>query len=194
MTDTPTPAPLVLLEVDVTTSDIEAFNMHVGCGPTMRARWRRQHIMLAATTAAIVVVWNWLDAGIAGFSWYAHVLVPVAAIVILFAAVSPLNLAMHRWSLRRGLRAQLRRSPGETYLGPQRIEVTAEGIAVTGSVSRGVYGWAAVSGLQETPALILVMLGETMAVVVPKRGQADAALEALRAAVRKHAGDAATRL
>ena len=52
----------------------------------------------------------------------------------------------------------------------------------------------AVTGLQETPELLLVMLGETLAIVVPKRGQADATLDALRAAVRNRPGAAATGL
>ncbi len=79
------------------------------------------------------------------------------------------------------------RAPREDYLGHKRIEANAEGISVTGANSTNRYGWAAVTGLQETPELLLVMLGAMMAIVIPTRGQDDARLDALRALVRARA-------
>ncbi|WP_198377849.1 YcxB family protein [Neoroseomonas rubea] len=182
----PATPPLAVLEVDVTLPDIEAFNLHVGFSPRMRARWRRQFVLLYAVLASILVGWNWLAFGAARFEPFQHLVAPLLILAALGIVFTPVSYALHRWNLRRTLRVMLGRSPRDDFLGRKRIEATAEGIAVIGTASRGFYGWAAVTGLQETPELLLVMLGDAMAIVVPKRGQADPALDALRVAVRRH--------
>jgi hypothetical protein len=189
MTETDRPAPLAALEVEVevTLPDIEAFNLHVGFSPRMRARWRRQFALIYVVTAAGLVGWNWLAFGAARFDWLLHLVVPMLVVGVLILAFIPVSYAMYRWNLRRTVRTMLGRAPREDYLGRKRIEATADGITVTGTASRSAYGWSAVTGLQETPDLILVMLGEAMAIIVPKRDQADAALDALRIAVRRAA-------
>jgi len=56
-------------------------------------------------------------------------------------------------------------------------------VTVTGANGRSSYGRDAMIGLRETEALILVMPGETLAILVPKRGQEEARPAALRAVV-----------
>jgi hypothetical protein len=193
-TDRPDPAPLATLEVEVTLPDIEEWNLHVAFSPRMRARWRRQFAAMYGLAAVILPAWNLHTYGFEDFDPLSDALVPLLLLAVFAAIVTPLSYALHRWNVRRVVRTMLGRSPREDYLGPKRIEASAEGISVTGANSATRYGWEAVTGLGETEGLLLVMLGEAMAIVVPKRGQADAALEALRAAVRDRSGAAATGL
>ncbi len=187
-TPTPDPAPeTIAMEVDITLPDIEAFNLHVAFSPRMRARWRRQFVALYAGVSILLVGWNLLTFGPDGFDWVPHVLVPVLIIGAMAAVLTPLSYALHRWNVRRVVRTMIGRAPREDYLGRKRIAVSAQGISVTGANSANRYDWAAVTGLQETPDLLLVMLGEMMAIVIPKRGLDDARLDALRALVRARA-------
>jgi hypothetical protein len=193
-TDRPAPAPLAVLEVDVTLPDIEAFNLHIAFSPRLRARWLRQFVAIYLALCALLVGWNLLAFGREGFDWVAHALAPLAIISAMAAVLTPVSYALHRWNVRRVVRTMVGRAPREDYLGRKRIEANAEGISVTGANSANRYGWGAVTGLQESPELLLVMLGEMMAIVVPKRDQADATLDALRAAVRNRPATAATGL
>lgn len=177
----------IAIEVDVTLPDIEAFNLHVAFSPRMRARWRWQFVAIYGVLCVLLVAWNLLTFGRDGFEFVPHALAPVLIISALAAVLTPISYALHRWNLRRMVRTMIGRAPREDYLGHKRIEATAEGISVTGANSANRYAWAAVTGLQETPDLLLVMLGEMMAIVIPKRGQDDAQLDALRALVRAHA-------
>ena len=74
----------------------------------------------------------------------------------------------------------------QVYYGTKRIEAWPEGIAVLGAASQSRYAWIAVTGVEETDGLMMVMLGETMAILVPMRGQPAEAIGALRAAIRRH--------
>ncbi len=174
----------VVLDVDVTLPDIEAFNLHVAFSPRLRRRWIWQFVAIYGALCVLLVAWNLLTFGRDGFEWVAHALAPVLIISALAAVLTPISYALHRWNVRRVVRTMIGRAPREDYLGHKRIEANAEGISVTGANSANRYGWAAVTGLQENPDLLLVMLGEMLAIVIPKRGQDDARLDALRALVR----------
>lgn len=176
----------ICLDVEITLPDIEEFNLLVAFSPRMRARWRRQFMAMYALAAVAVVGWNLSSFGPAGFDLVSHALAPLLMLGVCAAAVTPLSYVLHRWNLRRVVRAMVGRAPREEYLGHKRIEATAEGIEVSGANSVNRYGWEAVAGLRETDGLILVMLGETIAILVPRRGQAAAALDALRAMVAAH--------
>jgi len=177
------PATPVTLDVEVTPSDYEDFNLHVAFRPRLRARWRRQFLAMYGIAFAVVVAANLVVAGTEGFDWRAHLLAP-AVLVLAFAAVAtPASYALHRWNVKRTVRAMLGGAPREDFLGRKRIEASDSGISVTGRASRGDYGWAAVTGVEETGSLLLVMLGEALAIIVPKRGQDEATLAALRACV-----------
>lgn len=185
MTTIPAPPPeTIALEVEITLPDVEAFNLQVAFSPRLRARWRRQFVVIYVGVAVVLVGWNLLAFGVAGFDWVAHALAPLLIITALAAVVTPASYALHRWNVRRVVRTMIGRAPREDYLGRKRIEATARGISVTGANSSNTYGWAAVTGVQETDALLLVMLGETLAIIVPKHGQDAARLAALRAMVR----------
>lgn len=184
-TPTPDPAPeAIAIQVDITLPDIEAFNLHVAFSPRLRRRWMWQFVAIYLAVLLILVGWNWLSFGRADFDWVAHALAPLVVISAMAAVLTPISYALHRWNVRRVVRTMVGRAPREDYLGRKRIEATAQGISVTGANSLNRYAWAAVTGLQEPPGLLLVMLGETLAIVIPRRGQDEALLDALRAMVR----------
>lgn len=185
------PPQAVALDVEVTMPDIEEFNLLVAFSPRLRARWRRQFVAMYATLGGALVGWNLLAFGVSGFDWVTHGLAPLLILGAIALAVTPVTYALHRWNVRRTVRAMVGRTPREDYLGRKRIEAAADGITVTGANSVARYGWDAVTGLQETAGILLVMLGETLAIVVPKRAQDAARLEALRALVRHRAAPAA---
>jgi hypothetical protein len=177
------PPEKVTLDVEVTLPDIEDFNLLVAFSPRLRARWRRQFMLMYGLVGVLLIGWNLFAFGLARFDPVQHALAPLLILAAFAAVVTPLSYVAHRWNVRRVVRVMVGRSPREDYLGRKRIEVTADGIAVTGANSANRYGWDAVVGLRETNGLILVMLGETLAILVPKRGQDGAALDALRALV-----------
>jgi len=181
----------VALDVEVTMPDVEDFNLLVAFSPRLRARWRRQFILMYGLAAILLLGWNLFTFGTARFDLLQHGIAPLLILGALAAVVTPLSYAAHLWNVRRVVRAMVGRSPREDYLGRKRIEASADGISVTGANSLNRYGWDAVIGLQETPGLILVMLGETLAILVPKRGQDAAQLEALRAMVHAHVAPSA---
>ncbi|WP_230169354.1 YcxB family protein [Roseomonas sp. CECT 9278] len=180
------PPESVVLDVDVTLPDIEAFNLHLAFSPRLRARWRRQLVAIYGLLLALCVVLNLLSFGWGAFDWTVHLLVPVASVAVVALLLTPAAYALHRWNVRRVVRAMVGQPAREAALGRKRIEATARGIALGGAHSQSFYGWAAVTGLQETPDLLLVMLGETLAIVIPRRGIAAAQVDALRAMVRAH--------
>ena len=182
-TDARPPEGSVTLDIEVTLPDIEEWNLLVAFSPRMRARWRRQFAVMYGLAAVILPTWNLYTIGFEAFDPVSDALVPLLLLAAIAAVVTPLSYAAHRWNVRRLVRTMLGRAPREDYLGPKRIEVSGTGIAVTGANSTTRYGWQAVTGLAETERLILVMLGETVAILVPKRGQDEAKLAALRAAV-----------
>ncbi|MBB5690771.1 YcxB family protein [Roseomonas alkaliterrae] len=192
-TPAPPPPEAVRLDVEVTMPDVEAFNLLVAFSPRLRARWRRQFLLIYGLAAVVLPGWNLYSLGLAGFDPLAHGIVPLLILGVLAAIVTPLSYAAHRWNVRRVVRAMVGRSPREDYLGPKRIEASPEGISVSGANSLNRYGWDAVIGLRETEGLLLVMLGETLAILVPKRGQDPARLEALRAMVRARAAPPETK-
>jgi hypothetical protein len=188
-TPTTDPAPeTVAIEVDITLPDIEAFNLHIGFAPPLRARWRRQFVAIYGALFLLFVALNLVQSGWAELDWSVDLMVPVVSVAVVALVLTPAAYALHRWNLRRAVRAMIGTPPREAYLGRKRIEATAQGITVSGADSTSTYGWAAVTGLQEPPGLLLVMLGETLAVVIPHRGQDAARLDALRAMVRAQLG------
>jgi hypothetical protein len=183
----PPPSGSLTLDVEITMPDIEAFNLHVGFSPRLRARWRRQFVAIYGSLGAVLIAWNLLAFGVSGFDWVSHGLAPLLILGAIALVLTPVTYALHRWNLRRAVRAMVGANPREDYLGRKRIEATPDGIALAGTNSHSRYRWDAVTGLQETDGLVLVMLGETLAILVPKRGQDEPRLEALRAMVRGRA-------
>lgn len=178
--------PPVSLTVEVEPRDYEAFCLHVAFRPRMRARWRRQFIAMYGGVLVLLVGANLYTFGLQGFDPFAHLIAP-ALILAAFAVVfTPLSYVLHRWNVRRTVRAMLGKAPRDEYLGTKRIEATAEGIAVLGAASQSRYAWTAVTGVEEADGLMMVMLGETMAILVPMRDQPAEAIGALRAAIRRH--------
>jgi len=179
------PAPdSIAIEVEVTLPDIEAFNLHIAFSPRLRTRWMRQFVAIYLVVLLLLLALNWLTFGLGEFDWLVHVLVPVLIVAVFALVMTPASFALHRWNVRRAVRAMVGQPAREASLGRKRIEAGAQGISLTGANSTSHYGWAAVTGLQETPDLMLVMLGEMLAIVIPRRGQDEARLAALGAMVR----------
>jgi hypothetical protein len=81
-------------------------------------------------------------------------------------------------------------------VGRMRLDIGPQGLLLVKPGGEARFAWGSVSGIEEAPGQVFIMLGRLMAIVVPIRGIAASDLDALRAVVRRHAGatapDAAT--
>lgn len=180
---------MVTLAYDVAPADYEAFNLHWAMHPRLRARWRRQMIAMVLLVPWMpVLVLNVIDNGFRDIELVPDVLVPAGAALLVLAILIPISYAIYPWRVRRAVRTMLGRAPNEDFLGSKRLEATEQGLRLSGRASSASYDWSAVQGIEETASHLFVMLGSAIAIIVPKRGQADAVVDALRAAIRKHAG------
>lgn len=173
------------LVFEVTPADYEAFNLHVAFGPRLRARWRWQFAVIYGGAAALLVGANLFIFGTARFDLVDHLLVPVLIVAGAAAVVTPLAYLAHRWNVRRVVRVMLGHAPREEYLGRKELTATPEGLVEAGKVSRAEYGWAAVTGVEESASVLLVMLGQTKAIIIPKRDLDAATESSLREALHR---------
>jgi len=168
---------MVSLAFDITVEDFEAFNLHLTeAGGRRRKRWRN-HAIFFALMAGVMTAYYAMN----------EVLDDPADLPLLYGA--PLGFAfvllvifetLRPWLLRRQIRTLLGRAPRDAFLGPKRLDATAEGLTVTAETSTTQCAWAAITHVEETPLYIFLMLGNASGIIIPKRGQAETAIAALR--------------
>nr|WP_246503830.1 YcxB family protein [Plastoroseomonas arctica] len=89
--------------------------------------------------------------------------------------------ALRPWFIRRQIRTLLGRAPRDAFLGHKRLEASPEGLTITATTSTTQCEWAAITHVDETSQHLFLMLGNASGIIIPKRGQPQAALDALRA-------------
>lgn len=175
---------MIRLEYDVTPTDFEAFNLQVAYRPRLKAQRRRQAItLLILFPLAVVAVGQMFPRARGGPDLIWHVAAQLAFGLVAAAAMILFSHLLYRWRLRAQVRRMLGRNPRESFLGPQQLELGPEGVTIDGAHLRATYRWPAVVGVEETDAHLFIMLGEVYGIIIPRRGQDEAALAALRATV-----------
>lgn len=175
---------MIRLEYEVTPADFEAFNLQVAYRPRLKAQRRRQAITLLILFPLAVMTIGLLfppPKGGPDLIWY--ILAQLAFGLVAAAAMILISHLVYRRRLRGVVRSMLGRNPRESFLGKQQLEAGPEGVTVESAHLRATYRWPAVVGIEETEAHLFVMLGEVYGIIVPKRGQDEAALAVLRSTV-----------
>ena len=91
--------------------------------------------------------------------------------------------------VRMNTRRMLKKQPDDLFLGRHQLDFGPDGISDTTATASGRMEWADIRRVEETPQHLYVILGTLQGVIIPKRGQDAATLEAVRAQLRAHVDD-----
>ncbi len=91
--------------------------------------------------------------------------------------------------VRMNTRRMLKRQPDELFLGRHQLDFGPDGITDTTATASGRMDWSDVRRVEETPQHLYVILGTLQGVIIPKRGQDAATLDAVRTQLRAHVAD-----
>ncbi|WP_251864497.1 YcxB family protein [Achromobacter sp. Marseille-Q4962] len=186
----PAPARMV---VDLTADDYAEFAVYVYKRPDLRNRRFRSHLRFAIVMIVVLFAYlAWQTWGPGGPDWgrmlptYAEGLAVGLGILALLAAAYEFLLPP---LVRMNTRRMVSRQSDGMFLGRHQLDFGPEGIDdATGSAS-GRMEWDAIKRVEETPEHLYVLLGTQQGVIIPKRGQNEATLRAVREQMRAHVAD-----
>ena len=179
--------PRLSFAYDLTQKDLEAFFAHVACRADTLRRVRRVILGIALGAPLLTLVLRLvLQRDEFSLADWAHdpALVPLAIFCVGWLLVlRPLQ----RWGSRLQLRRQLRGVAPGLMLGPMRLDVTDHGLLLAKPGGDARFAWVNVTGIEEAPGYVFIMMGKVYAIVLPLRGIAAQEIEALRDLVRRNA-------
>lgn len=178
------------LDYDVTRADLEAFFAHVACRPENLRRARRCVFAGAAVAPVVTLAIGALLEGdqFDLARWVpGPALLPGAVLLALLLVVRPLR----RWGARLAVGRQLRGIAPGLLVGRMRLDIGPQGLLLVKPGGEARFAWASVTGIEDAPGHVFVMLGRLLAIVVPLRGIAPGDQDRLRAAVADRAPAAA---
>jgi hypothetical protein len=181
------------MDVDMTADDYADFAAYVYKRPELRRRRYRSHLRFAILMVVALLaylVWqtwdgqgpNWGQVLPAYFQGLAVGLGILAVLALAYEYVLPALV-------RKNTRRMLARQPDELFLGRHRLDFGPEGILDSTATASGRMDWSDVRRVEETPEHLYVILGTLQGVIIPKRGQDAATLDAVRAPQRAHVAD-----
>jgi len=181
------------MDVDMTADDYADFAAYVYKRPELRRRRYRSHLRFAILMVVALLaylVWqtwdgqgpNWGQVLPAYFQGLAVGLGILAVLALAYEYVLPALV-------RKNTRRMLARQPDELFLGRHRLDFGPEGILDSTATASGRMDWSDVRRVEETPEHLYVILGTLQGVIIPKRGQDAATLDAVRAQLRAHVAD-----
>lgn len=179
---------MATLSVTLTVEDQVAFNLFLAERPFFRRRrWRRAGMLVVAGIAA-----PWLGGLIGGGRfepWMVSAIWPISAAMAGLGAVwLALLPRLTRWQTARTVRRWIASGPAGALTGPTTLEAQPDALVVTSAAQQARLAWASVSHAAGTPAHLILLLGETGGVIVPRRGLPDADWAGFLAAVSARTG------
>jgi len=181
------------MDVDMTADDYADFAAYVYKRPELRRRRYRSHLRFAILMVVALLaylVWQTWDGQ--GPNWgqvlpayFQGLAVGLGILAVLALAYEYLLPAL----VRKNTRRMLARQPDELFLGRHRLDFGPEGILDSTATASGRMDWSDVRRVEETPEHLYVILGTLQGVIIPKRGQDAATLDAVRAQLRAHVAD-----
>lgn len=193
MTLSSSPLPSAAMTVDLTADDYAEFAAYVYKRPELRRRRYLSHLRFAVLMVVVLLgylMWQTWDGH--GPNWGALLPVYFEGLAVGLGILALLALAYEfvlPWLVRMNTRRMLARQPDGLFLGRHQLVFDADGIQDSVAAASGRIDWADVRRVEETPQHLYVILGALQGVIIPKRGQAPATLDAVRAQVRKHVAD-----
>jgi len=178
------------MTVDLQVDDYAAFTVYAHQQPELRARRWAGHKRFAAIMVVgmlvLMLAQSWKGGSV---DWMAMLSTYGLATLVGLAVLGGLVLGYERLLprlIRLNARKLVRQQPEGLFLGAHRLDFGPEGIDDSTGSASGRVPWEAVSRVDETADYLYVMLGGQQGVVVPKRGQSDATLAAVRQVLREH--------
>ncbi len=172
---------MIRLQAQLDIDDYLALDTHVWSRPRPRAVRARIAWGLVAAWCACTVAFVWSKGAFATPEKLPRYLAPPLAGGLFAAAGLALLLRLRpvlaRWNYRAALRA-----PGSDFLAPLTYEATARSVSVRSP--HGTLEREALLSVEETPAHLFLFFGPQSAIILPKRAQPAAVLDAFRAAAR----------
>ncbi|MNK14441.1 hypothetical protein D3C87_325640 [compost metagenome] len=181
------------MTVDLTADDYADFAAYVYKRPELRRRRYRSHLRFAVLMVVALLaylIWQTWDGK--GPDWgrllpvyFEGLAVGLGILAVLALAYEYVLPALVKMNTRRMLAKQ----PDTLYLGRHRLDFGPDGVSDSTATASGRMDWADVRRVEETPEHLYVILGTLQGVIIPKRGQDAATLEAVRAQLRAHVAD-----
>lgn len=182
------------MDVEMTADDYANFAAYVYKRPELRRRRYRSHLRFAVLMVVALLaylIWQTWDGK--GPNW-GHILpvyfqglaVGLGILAILALAYEFVLPSLVKMNTRR----MLKRQPDDLFLGRHQLDFGPDGITDTTATASGRMEWSDVRRVEETPEHLYVILSTLQGVIIPKRGQDAATLEAVRAQLRAHVADA----
>ncbi|MGE8613466.1 MAG: YcxB family protein [Achromobacter veterisilvae] len=190
MSDQPDQARMTVL---MTADDYAEFAAYVYRRPELRRRRYRSHLRFAVLMIVALLaylIWQTWDGK--GPDWGRILPVYFEGLAVGLGILALLALA-YEFALpplvRMNTRRMLKKQPDDLFLGQHRLDFGPEGISDTTATASGRMDWSDIRRVEETPQHLYVILGTLQGVIIPKRGQDAATLEAVRAQLRAHVAD-----
>lgn len=179
--------------VDLTADDYADFAAYVYKRPELRRRRYRSHLRFAILMiVALLAYLMWQTWDGKGPNWglllpvyFQGLAVGLGILALLALSYEYLLPGLVRMNTRR----MLARQPDTLYLGRHELDFGPEGVTDTTATATGRMDWTDVRRVEETPEHLYVILGTLQGVIIPKRGQDAATLQAVRAQLRAHVAD-----
>ena len=179
--------------VDLTADDYADFAAYVYKRPELRRRRYRSHLRFAILMiVALLAYLMWQTWDGKGPNWglllpvyFQGLAVGLGILALLALSYEYLLPGLVRMNTRR----MLARQPDTLYLGRHELDFGPEGVTDTTASASGRMDWTDVRRVEETPEHLYVILGTLQGVIIPKRGQDAATLQAVRAQLRAHVAD-----
>ncbi len=179
--------------VDLTADDYADFAAYVYKRPELRRRRYRSHLrfgVLMIVALLAYLMWQTWDGK--GPNWglllpvyFQGLAVGLGILALLALSYEYLLPGLVRMNTRRMLAKQ----PDTLYLGRHELDFGPDGVTDTTATASGRMAWTDVRRVEETPQHLYVILGTLQGVIIPKRGQDAATLQAVRAQMRAHVAD-----
>lgn len=179
--------------VDLTADDYADFAAYVYKRPELRRRRYRSHLrfgVLMIVALLAYLIWQTWDGK--GPNWGALLPVYFQGLAVGLGILALLALAYEYvlpGLVKMNTRRMLAKQPDTLYLGRHELDFGPDGVTDTTATASGHMAWSDVRRVEETPEHLYVILGTLQGVIIPKRGQDTATLQAVRTQMRAHVAD-----
>lgn len=179
--------------VDLTADDYADFAAYVYKRPELRRRRYRSHLrfgVLMIVALLAYLIWQTWDGK--GPNWGALLPVYFQGLAVGLGILALLALAYEYvlpGLVKMNTRRMLAKQPDTLYLGRHELDFGPGGVTDTTATASGHMAWSDVRRVEETPEHLYVILGTLQGVIIPKRGQDAATLQAVRTQMRAHVAD-----
>ncbi|MGS1006235.1 YcxB family protein [Achromobacter anxifer] len=181
------------MDVQMTADDYADFAAYVYKRPELRRRRYRSHLRFAVLMIVALLaylIWQTWDGKAPNWGrilpvYFQGLAVGLGILALLALAYEYVLPSLVRMNTRR----MLKRQPDELFLGRHQLDFGPDGITDTTATASGRMDWSDVRRVEETPQHLYVILGTLQGVIIPKRGQDAATLDAVRTQLRAHVAD-----